>query len=557
MNFENKVSVLGVCLTFAALLGGCDGPSTYIHHDLESKVQRESIVGSGKDSPVSLVGEKFFRETRFSQYFFSKGFKKYNELPGRGDDVVENLETLEGMYANPYKGQSISCASCHFVDQAKTIKNFGVRAYTDASRRSRIPDRGDGQNRTARNSLNMVATSIKDGMFLHNDGEFVLPEDLVRTSYLGRNMGWLPQEEDIAIHHMAEVVRADSGVYPTDTDLVGLNYKDLLAGNNSIPPRFRVPENFRINIENANDEEILKAVVRLVGQYLRSLDYSRDQRGDYNGSPYDAFLKKNNLPMGPDEGESQSDYSNRLLQLVLKSDHLVFVDSHDGQFTLQQQEFKFTEKELKGMKIFFTEGKCIQCHSAPDFTDHLFHNTGVSQSEYDQVHGAGSFINLEVPTLLARNTHPELYLPPSRQFPNAKSLFRSVPTLDDSRRADLGAWVVFGNPSIPNPQVLLRAAVCRSLKWNCEAATDEEILEGSLGMIKTPAVRDLGQSGPYFHSGVADNIEGILHFYETYSALARAGEVRNADPILKQIRLNKGGEQDLKLFLQSLNEDYN
>ncbi|PWU21803.1 MAG: hypothetical protein C5B49_01960, partial [Bdellovibrio sp.] len=489
-----------------------------------------------------------------------------NRPPGRGDAVVESLETIEGLYPNPYRGQAMSCAGCHLVDQAKSIAGFGVRAYTDGSHRSRIPERGDGLDRTVRNSPNMVAMALRDGLFLHHDGEFVRPEDLVRASYLGRNMGWLADEELKALHHIAEVVRHDSGAYPTDTDLGGLTYKELLSGKNTVPAKFRIPAKFRMDIDKANDSEIFEAVIHLVGQYLRALDYSRDAKGDYNGTPYDLFLQKNGLPRSPDPGESEVSYSKRLYNLVVNStrggsaahaDHLSLVDAREGQFKLHKQDFVFSENELAGFKTFFGSGQCIQCHSAPDFTDHLFHNTGVSQFEYDQVHGSGSFAKLHVPHLAERNSQADLYLPPTFEHPNAKSIFRSIPDTSEPLRADLGAWVVFRNPAMPTPQTLLKKAICQSLNWNCNEVTDDKILDGSLAMIKTPAVRDLGQSAPYFHSGHAGTLEEVIRFYETYSALAREGVVRNADPRLKDIQLGESDGKNLVLFLKSLNEDYN
>lgn len=39
------------------------------------------------------------------------------------------------------------------------------------------------------------------------------------------------------------------------------------------------------------------------------------------------------------------------------------------------------ESEVRGMTIFLSKGKCVQCHSAPTFSDNQFHNLGVGMNK--------------------------------------------------------------------------------------------------------------------------------------------------------------------------------
>lgn len=541
---------------FLNILVACDKASPNLH-GIKNQPTVVQTADTDGDSPLKLVGERLFRETRFSEYFYEHAQGILNKPPAQGDPVVETLDTITRQLDNPYRGQAISCAACHFVDQMRDVPGIGVRAYTDLSRRSRVPARDDGQTVTPRNSMNMVGSALHDGMFLHNDGEFITAEDLVRGTYLGRNMGWYVGDDDKVIRNMAQVIRLDDGSFPTETDLGGLSYRDLLAGAKNIPPRFLIPNEYRIDVTKAKDSEVFDAVVKLVGGYLRSLDYARDANGHYNGSPYDAFLRKNNLPLAPQTDESNIEYSQRLAEMVSNLKNAVFIRGGEKTFALQKQDFIFTEKELKGMQVFFGKGQCIQCHSAPDFTDHLFHNTGVSQDDYENVHGEGSFAKLSVPTTLAaRNARADIYLPASPRYPHALAKMKSPPSKTDADMADLGAWVVFGNPAMPKPQTLLRQAICESVNIDCAKVSDDEVLNKSLGLIKTPTTRDLGQSDPYLHTGRADRIEDVLNFYIKYSAMARAGQVRNGDFRLKSIDLSPEDVDSLTLFLKSLNEDY-
>lgn len=76
-------------------------------------------------------------------------------------------------------------------------------------------------------------------------------------------------------------------------------------------------------------------------------------------------------------------------------------------------------------------GNCAACHTPPDFSDFRFHNTGLSQQNYDALHGPDAFARLMIPDLPTRNRRPQDFLPASTQHPKAVGRFRS-PGLSDS-----------------------------------------------------------------------------------------------------------------------------
>lgn len=82
------------------------------------------------------------------------------------------------------------------------------------------------------------------------------------------------------------------------------------------------------------------------------------------------------------------------------------------------------------------------------------------------------------------------------------------------------------------------------------------VLPRTIGLFKTPNLRDLGHSDPYLHTGRMNSIEDIIRFYQTFSNKARHGEVRNAAPELRDISLDDDAIAPLAAFLRSLNEDY-
>ncbi|MCA9771273.1 MAG: hypothetical protein KC466_02635, partial [Myxococcales bacterium] len=179
----------------------------------------------------------------------------------------------------------------------------------------------------------------------------------------------------------------------------------------------------------------------------------------------------------------------------------------------------------------------------------------VSQDEFDGVHGEGAFAVLGIPDLAARNADANRYLPASGAWPRAEGIFRSVPTPVAPDRADLGLWNVLGNPEIPRPQARILEILCAEpdAPAPCDAAS---VLDRAVARFKTPSLRDLGQSGPYFHTGAKDSLEAVIRHYERFSALARDGGVRNGAPELAGIALVDEDVAPLAAFLRSLDEDY-
>jgi hypothetical protein len=534
---------------------------------------------SGTIGAEQAVGERLFMETRFAQAFkaFLDAGGDMND-PNAGDPVVDSVETMGARITAeaPFKGTSMNCRSCHFVDDLLTPPGGGMRTYTDFARRSPIPDRGDGKTHAPRNSPPLVNASLDrpGGTLLHFDAEFNSIEDLVAGTFTGRNFGWLPGERAQAIAHIAAVVRGDDGSFDPSDQFDGLSYRILFTGNNpAIPDDLRLPPEFRAFVGSASDQEIFEAVVNVVAAYVKGLLFSQtEDSGAPIRSPFDVFLQINNLPQQPDLNESHLDYSRRLRTLVNGLASPQFVTSNpnraDGQFQFHSQAFAFGAAELAGLKMFLAEpaapvaspgevaagtiGNCIACHAAPNFTDFKLHNTGTTQREYDSFpsHGPGAFLALPIPTLATRTVND---LPATEQHPTASDRFRSIPS-DTTTVTDLGVWNIFANPDMPAPQAKIRAILCDN-QQPCPLS-DAVLLDRAIARFKTPGLRDLSHAAPYMHNGQFNTLDDIIAFYRDMSTLARAGTLRNGAPELRGIALTAGDTASLVAFLSALNEDY-
>jgi hypothetical protein len=517
--------------------------------------------------PEQNIGERLFVETRFAQYF-AANMTDVNAPLATGDPVVSQVQNV---YADPlpgpFAGESINCRSCHFVTEFEGVPNAGNRTYADFTTRSPLPRPINGFATTPRNAMQMVGSLQPHGgpTFLHFDGEFSDPVDLVATTLTGRNFGWAPDQYPQAVAHIAEIIRGDNGDNtPAATYGCGLSYSVIFLGTDpSIPAACRLPAQYRLDVSTASDEEILDDVSQMIAQYMYGLLFQQDEFGRYIGSPYDVFVRINHLPAQPSAGQSPQEYVQVLYQAVLSLSNPVYVDGSYGNFKYHAQPFQFGPTELAGLKIFLRAaegatdgsqhaGNCAACHVPPNFTDFRFHNTGVTQEEYDAANGAGSFMALAVPDLATRSQDYDVYLPATPDHPNASERFRHPAVAGEPQYADLGLWNIYLNPDIPNPQADLTSVVCANIQ-NCSV---DQGLGSTIAEFKTPTLRDLEDSAPYFHNGSKLTFNDVAQFYINSSQLAREGLLRNPPPEFQSTSISQSDIDALVAFLKSLTEDY-
>ena len=534
---------------------------------------------SNSESAEVIHGERLFLENRFSESFyqFVQRGGNYNTIIDKGDPQLNKTFRFFGLppyqipfATSPFKGSTFSCRTCHMVDEHISQKELGMRAYSDFASRSPLSLRSDMQTVTVRNSPILVSTNIdQDDILFHYDGEFSTLVDLILATLTGRNLGWLPGEYEVAKNHICNVIKNDNGKDQLASEFGALSYREILSGKNTqneiLPDEYLIDEKYRVDINHSTCEEILVKIAYLLEEYVFDLQFTKDATAI---SPYDAFLKLNNLPEHPNPSESANEYSHRLLSSIInleKNNELEFIEKDEFNdsktFRFHNQLYKFGEEELDGMKIFFNQssdskiskGNCIACHPSPHFTDFKFHNIGVTQVEYEEIHGPNSFNRLPVPNYEARTINANKYLPATYSHPVRLGIFRKKANQNQPLYTDLGAWNIFFNDDFPKPQSKLYRMFCDD-KDSCE--TKDIALERSLASFKTPTLRDLGHSAPYMHNGQISDLHAVVGFYMNASIRSRSGQVRNSDKELQDINITVADINPLVLFLISLYEDY-
>ncbi|HZF41033.1 MAG TPA: cytochrome c peroxidase [Blastocatellia bacterium] len=370
----------------------------------------------------------------------------------------------------------------------------GLRAYADFFNRSWVSSRAQDRRRLGlRNSPTIF--DVAEAPRLHHDGEFGSLEELVRGTISGRPMGWLPGEESQAFERARGVILNDGGAE---------GYQN----------QFKAA--FNVEVEKLGRDEVVDLIAKAVSGFIRTLKTRKD-------SPFDKFIEANRLESKPATGEDGKAFARRLL---------TGVNSLESKGAVKLTK-DFDAAALRGLKIFFDTGagNCATCHTPPLFTDFSFHNKGVSQVDYDRVHseeggGAGKFAALVIPGAASARR-------PSAQF-------RENPSKKKPGEADLGFWNFVDLKTSP-----LRRA----------GESEDAFLRRMIATFKTPTLRNLAYTQPYFHNGSTQTLEETLGEIIRLSDMARAGRVREGDEELAKIRIGAAEITPLVAFLNSLNED--
>jgi cytochrome c peroxidase len=370
----------------------------------------------------------------------------------------------------------------------------GARAYTDFLTRSWVPWRTSDPRRDGlRNAPTLFDLGIAPR--LHYDGEFTSLEGLAAGTLTGRSMGWLLGEESEAAGHFYAAVLADQGQ----------------KAEPSYRKQFRSA--YGVDITGLDPQKVLELASKSLAAYIRTFSSGRN-------TPYDRFIKINGLPAGLDPKEKPRDYAARLLTGLTAAQDAGKLKPVAG----------FDWQAIDGLKIFMRTGgaqagDCAVCHIPPLFTDFAFHNLGISQAEYDRVHGDGSFARLTIPD--------------SEDAARPAIQFRETARSDKPGFADLGYWN-FVNLNGPDRRT---------------GESPNDLLRRMIGAIKTPTLRNLAYSNPYMHNGLYPTLEQTVEEIIYLSELSRAGKVRSADPELASIAITRSDTDALLAFLKTLNDD--
>ncbi|MFO1479180.1 MAG: cytochrome c peroxidase [Turneriella sp.] len=166
-------------------------------------------------------------------------------------------------------------------------------------------------------------------------------------------------------------------------------------------------------------------------------------------------------------------------------------------------ENAMTASQKRGLKVFIGKGNCIRCHSGSNFTDGKFHNLGVPQlllvgSSYDEGRSTGI----------------------SSKLLNTSS----------------------GNGFFSTASPYNDGTINRVTGLSAQTA--------DVGAFKTPTLRSVSKTGPYFHNGTVNSLWDVVNFY---NFAGNAGNFPGTkDSVLTTRRMTNEELEDLVNFLKAL-----
>jgi cytochrome c peroxidase len=206
---------------------------------------------------------------------------------------------------------------------------------------------------------------------------------------------------------------------------------------------------------------------------------------------------------------------------------LVSDDSPFDRFIDGKKNSGFTSQQSKGKELFEGKAKCISCHNGPEFTSASVQNVQDQRLERMIMGDGGEavydngFYNIGV-----RPTNEDVGVGGSDPFGNP---------LSESRLAQQGKF-----------EQLLGKSPNISVSANQRIAAN--------GAFKTPGLRNVELTAPYFHNGGQLTLEQVVDFYN------RGGDfheqnINDLDPDIQKLNLSVQEKADLVAFLKSLTDD--
>lgn len=222
------------------------------------------------------------------------------------------------------------------------------------------------------------------------------------------------------------------------------------------------------------------------------------------------------------------------LSIMLYESTLV---SDDSPFDRYQKGDKsaINAQVKEGLSLFLNEGRCINCHSGPEFTS----------ATVSQLRGVLSHPDEPMIEFMAMQAGPEAFY--DAGFYN----IGVRPTEEDlgvgGRHPTLGPWSLARRVQEGQKPDLNDVKI--SIGPNDRLAVD--------GAFKTPTLRNVELTGPYMHNGGMRTLEEVVKFYARRADFFEHN-IDNLDPDVDGIEEVRGDEQKiaaLVAFMKSLTDD--
>ncbi|HEY9650687.1 MAG TPA: cytochrome c peroxidase [Coleofasciculaceae cyanobacterium] len=189
-----------------------------------------------------------------------------------------------------------------------------------------------------------------------------------------------------------------------------------------------------------------------------------------------------------------------------------------------------TDQQKRGLQIFQNKGKCINCHGGPEFTNASVANVKNQPLERMPMAQGVAVYDNGFYNIAVRPTLEDLGIGGNDPFGKPLSLSRL------EQQAGSPFPVVPGDDGVPT----------KALDPNERVAVD--------GAFKTPGLRNIELTAPYFHNGGQLTLKQVVEFYN------RGGDfhnqnITNLDPDIENLGLTNQEQEDLVAFMKALTDE--
>jgi cytochrome c peroxidase len=219
---------------------------------------------------------------------------------------------------------------------------------------------------------------------------------------------------------------------------------------------------------------------------------------------------------------------------------------------------EFGPKALAGLNLFVNQGRCINCHAGPELTKaSVRHVRGGNGAIKAMAMGSGSalydsgFYNISV-------------TPTTDDIGRGGVDLQSLPlafarqALFDRQQIAKIEFPIFGNEHLPARDEDHGTPVCQDLNHNGVCDPGEPIQPAFQrvavdGAFKTPGLRNVELTGPYFHNGGVATLRQVVQFYNRGGNFCRFNS-KDLAPNIQPLGLSAAQERQLVAFLVSLTD---
>jgi cytochrome c peroxidase len=255
-----------------------------------------------------------------------------------------------------------------------------------------------------------------------------------------------------------------------------------------------------------------------------------------------------------------------LYEATLVSDEAPF-DKFRGDALTPPNPYALTAQQQRGLDVFMTKGKCIACHKGPEFSGAATHLQPENQEEglvERMLMGDGrvalydnGFYNIGV-----RPSVDDLGVGGRDPFGNPLSFTEQYIDILRGRnvpdRFQVNACTFAVPFTVDFPVLALTSPDCRGVPF--APADINRLRTAVMGAFKTPSLRNVALTGPYFHNGGQATLGQVVAFYNRGGDRIdvpggdNTGIPSNLDADIQRLFLTRQEQLDLVAFLESLTD---